>query len=404
MDRQTIEQLERYRDAVRAMREGQFQGLALPASGTDGAVAALGQDLALLGTWLDQRFAEFRKLQEVTLEIGGGLFIDNVLDRIYDAFDTLIPYDRIGCALLSDDTQVLRSHWARANYDGMRINRGFSARLTGSSLNTVLTSGKPRILNDLEAYLFEHPNSVSTQLIVAEGIRSSLTCPLVASGKPVGFLFFSSRDKNVYRDLHHELFMQIAAQVSMLIEKSLLYQQLFDLNQQLKEQALRDVLTGVFNRGAIFEHLTSRLSQAQRKGRPISVIMADIDHFKDVNDTHGHLAGDAALRAVASAIQQALRDYDQIGRYGGEEFLIVLDDTPLDDAKVIAERVRAAIETLEVSHGPLILRTSLSLGLAQAAEGERPEALIARADAALYAAKEGGRNRCCQAAALPPSP
>lgn len=395
MDRQTIEQLERYRDAVRAMREGQFQGVALPASGTHGAVAALGQDLALLGTWLDQRFAEFRKLQEVTLEIGGGLFIDNVLDRIYDAFDTLIPYDRIGCALLSDDTQVLRSHWARANYDGMRVNRGFSARLTGSSLTTVLASGKPRILNDLDAYLFEHPNSVSTQLIVAEGIRSSLTCPLVANSKPLGFLFFSSRDKNVYRNLHHDLFMQIAAQVSMLVEKSLLYQQLFDLNKQLKELSTHDSLTGLFNRSAILDALNARIKQAERKSRPVSVIMVDLDHFKAINDTHGHLAGDAVLRAVAGAMQGALREYDQLGRYGGEEFLVVLDDTDVESARLVAERMRCAVEDQTVEHDGQMLRLSASLGLAQARSGERPEGLIARADAALYSAKESGRNRCC---------
>jgi signal transduction histidine kinase len=103
--------------------------------------------------------------------------------------------------------------------------------MQGSSLQAIIDTGRPRILNDLKAYLLEHPQSISTSLIVDEGMRSSLTCPLIAMGKPVGFMFFSSTESETYRNAHVEIFMQIAGQLSVIVEKSRLYQQLMELNE-----------------------------------------------------------------------------------------------------------------------------------------------------------------------------
>lgn len=357
----------------------------------------LGHELAQLAEWLELRFEEFRKIQKVSEEIGKELFAENVLDRIYSTFSSLIPYDRIGCALLADHGQVVRAYWTRAIYPDLKINKNYTAQLVGSSLEAILVSGEPRIINDLENYLFDHPRSVSTQLIVAEGIRSSLTCPLIVNGKPLGFLFFSSCRKDTYRDLHHDIFMQIAGQVSVLIEKSLLYQQLAEAHQQLKELSMRDALTGVLNRGTIFELLNKYLQKAERKKRPVAIIMVDLDHFKAINDEHGHLGGDAVLRTVATAIEKSLRSYDHIGRYGGEEFLIILNETDIKAACEAAERVRKAVEALKVQHENRIIQLSLSQGIALSCGDEQAEHLIARADAALYLAKQEGRN-CCRLA------
>ncbi|GHD71576.1 diguanylate cyclase [Vogesella fluminis] len=399
-----LQRLEAYGVAIRQIRSGQFlarQCLSVSGSTVDPAnpVDVLGYELAQLAQWLELRFGEFRKILEVSEEISSELFAEKVLDRIYQTFSSLIPYDRIGCALLSENGQRLSAYWARASYENLKINKHYTADMAGSSLETTLVSGKPRIINDLEEYLFYHPDSVSTQLILAEGIHSNLTCPLIANGKPLGFLFFSSCQTNTYRDLHHDIFLQIAGQVSVLIERSLLYQQLFEVNrqlmeahQQLKEQSMHDALTGVLNRGAIFELLNSHLCEAGRKKRLVAIIMADLDHFKDINDNHGHLAGDAVLHTVATTIEKTLRGYDHVGRYGGEEFLIILSEADVQTACEVAERVRQTVAALAVPCDGDVIRLSLRQGVALSYDDERADRLIARADAALYLAKQEGRN------------
>lgn len=393
-----LQRLETYSTAVRQMRNGEFRAVTAPPPGdVADPIDMLGHELAQLAEWLELRFEEFHKIQKVSEEISNELYAENVLDRIYSTFSSLIPYDRIGCALLTDNGQIVRAYWTRAIYPNLKINKNYTAQLADSSLEAILVSGVPRIINDLENYLFDHPRSVSTQLIVAEGIRSSLTCPLIANDKPLGFLFFSSCLKDTYRDLHHDIFMQLAGQVSVLIEKSLLYQQLAEAHQQLKELSMRDALTGVLNRGTIFELLNKHLQKAERKKRPVAIIIVDLDHFKAINDEHGHLGGDVVLRTVATAIEKSLRSYDHIGRYGGEEFLIILNETDIKAACEAAERVRKAVEALKVQHENRIIQLSLSQGIALSCGDEQAEHLIARADAALYLAKQEGRN-CCRLA------
>ena len=157
-----------------------------------------------------------------------------MLERIYNTFKQVIPFDRIGCALISNDQQTVKAHWAKTDQpEKIKLAHGYTSPLAGSSLESILHSQQPRILNDLSEYLVAHPNSKSTQLIVAEGIQSSLTCPLIIDAQPVGFLFFSSKQKNTYLDVHQRIFIHIARQVSVLIEKSRLYQHIYELNARL---------------------------------------------------------------------------------------------------------------------------------------------------------------------------
>lgn len=227
-----------YRDAALAMSAGRGFDRDLPVVPPD-AVGQLGEALVSLGEALEQRFGEIQTLARLTERVGAGLLLDDVLAHVYDSFGSLIPYDRIGFALLDEDGQSLRAYWARARYEHIRLGKGFAARLAGSSLEQVLQSGRPRVLNDLDAYLAAHPRSVATQRLIEEGIRSSLTCPLVVMGKPVGVMFFSSRARDTYRDAHVELFQQIAGQLAMLVEKGRLYQRLVEIDAQ------RSALLGV---------------------------------------------------------------------------------------------------------------------------------------------------------------
>jgi two-component system chemotaxis response regulator CheY len=166
-----------------------------------------------------------------------------------------------------------------------------------------------------------------------------------------------------------------------------------------REEALatRDVLTGLPNRRGLHDRAQAELSRATREKRGLGVIMMDLDHFKQINDRYGHAAGDAALRRVAEVLQRSRRDYDVVGRWGGEEFLLVVPGASLAQTSLVAERVRAAIESIDLKVGgvePVRLRASL--GVASAEPGTAPVALdelIRMADDAMYRAKREGRNR-----------
>lgn len=166
-----------------------------------------------------------------------------------------------------------------------------------------------------------------------------------------------------------------------------------------------DALTGVPNRRALMESLDRVLAQAVREQRPLALMMVDIDHFKRVNDSYGHLAGDAVLAAVASCLKGGLRAQDALGRYGGEEFLIVLPATDAPGAARLAEHLRQAIEKMVVLWAGQQIRVTISLGVHARAPAGRVQAstLIDTADQAMYAAKRAGRNRVeIQALSLPP--
>lgn len=170
--------------------------------------------------------------------------------------------------------------------------------------------------------------------------------------------------------------------------------QLAVLNQELEKQANTDALTGLPNRRHVLERFRDAWALAQRGGRPLSCIMTDIDHFKQVNDTHGHNAGDDVLRNIALRIAQLMRRSDICGRFGGEEFLIICPDGPADGAATLAERIRANIAQQPIDAAGTPITVTLSSGAAaMRADHETPEALIAEADQMLYAAKDNGRNQ-----------
>lgn len=170
--------------------------------------------------------------------------------------------------------------------------------------------------------------------------------------------------------------------------------QLEAANAQLQELALHDGLTGLLNRRHWETCLEREFARHSRYSNPASLVMFDIDHFKRLNDTYGHQAGDEVIRQVALVTRQMVRDTDYAGRYGGEEFVVLLPDTPLDGAAQFAERLRKAIEQLEMAHGQQDLCCSVSVGVACI----RPDmthhkTLIEEADKALYKAKSAGRNQ-----------
>lgn len=161
----------------------------------------------------------------------------------------------------------------------------------------------------------------------------------------------------------------------------------------LQHQARLDALTGLLNHGEILAALRGGIDKARARTQPLSAIMADIDFFKRVNDTHGHLAGDEVLLSIANRIRAAIRDFDLAGRYGGEEFLIILNNTDLQTAEGIAERIRKGIGDSPIHSGSLRLHVTISLGVATLQPEDTLNAFVERTDEALYRAKQTGRNR-----------
>ena len=166
------------------------------------------------------------------------------------------------------------------------------------------------------------------------------------------------------------------------------------LMETLRESSLRDPMTGLNNRRFLEEYVDTLVANSQRRKTDLAVLMLDLDFFKMVNDTYGHDAGDAVIRALAKLLRQSVRASDLVIRYGGEEFLIVLADTAPADADLVGEKIRAAVEQLEVQASNVVLRKTISIGIADFPnDSDTFWQAVKFADVALYQAKEGGRNR-----------
>ncbi len=180
--------------------------------------------------------------------------------------------------------------------------------------------------------------------------------------------------------------------------ESLLASLLFPLRNALLyraalQTALRDPLTETGNRIAMEQTLKREVDIARRNLQPLSVLMVDIDHFKLINDTHGHIVGDQALKAVASALKDSLRNVDMVFRYGGEEFMVLLSNTSREAASMVGERLRLAVLGIQYLVENRAIELSVSLGCASLLPGESMDSLLRRADNALYVSKREGRNR-----------
>jgi two-component system, cell cycle response regulator len=189
----------------------------------------------------------------------------------------------------------------------------------------------------------------------------------------------------------HELQVRLRAGVRILE----LQAELMATREELREQASKDPLTKLFNRGAILDILDRELARIQRQESAVGVIMLDLDHFKNINDTYGHLAGDEVLRETARRLGSAVRPYDSVGRYGGEEFLIIMPGCGGQDIENQAERLRRSLSVSPIAVGDLALNVTASFGATYTLPALRSqqEGLIRTADEALYKAKRSGRNR-----------
>lgn len=219
---------------------------------------------------------------------------------------------------------------------------------------------------------------------LVRGVSSLKVAPLKMGNEVLGTLVFGTEKRKHLEHADVQTLELLASQVAQSLQRARYYAQ----TQALAE---KDGLTGLANRRVFEERLAHMLGLAKRSGNPVTVIVADIDHFKTVNDTYGHLTGDEILRSAARILQKGARSTDLVARYGGEEFILILADTDMAGGKITAERIREEIERTVFPTGLGPLRCSVSMGIASYPQVDEEE-LLERADQALYHAKRMGRN------------
>lgn len=216
--------------------------------------------------------------------------------------------------------------------------------------------------------------------------------PLISEGKLLGSIVTKSTD-NVLSEKEINYLEQLTNQAATTISRANVY-------AEILKHATLDALTGFNNRRQLEERIKQEVSSAKRQKRDLCAIMTDIDFFKSVNDAYGHATGDLVLKTVSRVIKLQLRDYDIAGRYGGEEFSIILPYTRILEAKMVAERLRKAVENTKIDISKVNNETNdknisvtISLGIAEYENGDDEHTILQKADKALYKAKEGGRNK-----------
>lgn len=213
------------------------------------------------------------------------------------------------------------------------------------------------------------------------------------------YLFVEQNEDISLVGIRRTLTINIAISLLMtLVVLYLIHLATFRYQRRIETMAATDELTGLANRHAFNILVDKLLADVRREPRPISMLLMDIDRFKEINDRHGHLTGDEVLTSVAGALRGALRESDIATRWGGEEFLILLKGSDLDQATQIAEKLRDRVDSMPLGIEGQPIRITVSVGVAQYVPGEAPETTVDRADRALYEAKQGGRNRVCVAA------
>ena len=260
------------------------------------------------------------------------------------------------------------------------LDPGRLVEMFSMEVGTLIVHQGVRYLND----------DLDLDLELGRQAQHSCSYKLKLGDEPLGQLTFRRNQK--FSNAEIEALERLLCSLLYPLRNALLYQDALQLAQ-------KDPLTGICNRAALDEMMQRELSHAHRQDSSYALIILDIDHFKAVNDKYGHIVGDCALKAVANMMANCKRDGDLLFRYGGEEFVILMRDTEVEGAGLLAERIRSHIETHPCRCSGADLNIRVSIGVSVLRKNDSPVSLFARADQALYNAKRHGRNQVCVAGA-----
>lgn len=326
-----------------------------------------------------RRLAE--ALRDTAMALNSSLKLDDVLDHILDHIGAIVEYDALTVFLFED--QHIRSVRYRTAHE-QALDPHATLRITLADvpmMQALRDSRQPHILADTQI------DPRWKHIVGMERVRSLLSAPFDIRGHVAGAITLASTTPNFFTPNHAERLMAFASQAAVAIDNAQLY-------EQAQHLSVTDPLTELQNRRAFFESARLEFERHRRYGGALAIILADIDHFKRLNDTYGHAAGDRALHEVAQRIKQTIRTVDSAARYGGEEFVILMPATSAHAALDVAERLRLIIAETPITSTDQTFTLTISLGIAEADPTCRDlDDLLKRADQAMYAAKEAGRNR-----------
>lgn len=331
------------------------------------------------------RAEQLAAIRAVASHINSNIEIDKTFPLMAQEAKKIVPFDRASITLSADGgTRVELLAVFGVAQDS--LGASYSCPLSDTVLEQVLARGQPVI----RAELPPGDSFTTTDLLLAEGLRSHVAFPLISHGRVLGSLNLSSMEPGLVASFDQNILKPLIEEVAMALSNHMLF-------KQVKQESVTDGLTGLYNHRYFQEQLEREIKKATRRDRPLALVIADLDHFKVFNDMSGHVQGDEALRNTAQLLKGSVRVEDMVARYGGEEFVILLSETDGPGALVVADRLRRKIEDFKFNTKPDVFTPlTLSIGIAVfPQDGHVREWLVKRADQALYIAKRRGRNQVC---------
>jgi len=325
---------------------------------------------------------ELAVINGITKAVSFSLSLKSLFETVVREIGRIVAFDRASITLLDKEQRINRVYFLKPQ-SGEKITLAENFPIGGTGIEKVVQNRKILIRSDLTRDT-EFPED---GFIQKTGVKSGMVVPLIYQDRVIGTLNLGSMGKNAFSADHENILGQAAGQLAAALENATLY----------LEHTTRDHLTGTFNRKQLLPVMSEEFARARRYHRQMTVAMVDIDGFKEVNDTYGHLAGDKILKEIGKLILASIRKPDTAIRFGGDEFFFIFPEIGNQEAFSVIDRIRKA--TARFSHTdpyvhPPDFRITLSGGITQLlpSDGEL-EDLIKRADQALYKAKEEGRNR-----------